>query len=87
MIHAPKPGAAFALIAGVILLAFRRSTPRDQERLMKEYLNRTGCLIQPCFFLWLSSLRSVSLNGGPGVKKKQKWFCTKCGQLLQTCCD
>ncbi len=25
--------------------------------------------------------------GGPGVEKKQKWFCARCGQLLQTCCD
>ncbi len=32
---------AVALIASVIPLTFRRPTPRDQERLMKEYLNRT----------------------------------------------
>lgn len=25
--------------------------------------------------------------GGRGVEKKQKWFCARCGQLLQTCCD
>ena len=23
----------------------------------------------------------------PGEEKKQKWFCPRCGQLLQTCCD
>jgi hypothetical protein len=22
-----------------------------------------------------------------GVEKKQKWFCPRCGQLIQTCCD
>jgi len=21
------------------------------------------------------------------VEKKQKWFCPRCGQMLQTCCD
>jgi hypothetical protein len=25
--------------------------------------------------------------GGPGVERKQKWFCSRCGQLLVTCCD
>ncbi len=24
---------------------------------------------------------------GPGIERKQKWHCAKCGQLLQTCCD
>jgi uncharacterized paraquat-inducible protein A len=23
----------------------------------------------------------------PGVEKRQKWYCPRCGQLLQTCCD
>lgn len=22
-----------------------------------------------------------------GIEKKQKWFCPRCGRLLQTCCD
>ncbi len=25
--------------------------------------------------------------GGPGVEKKQKWFCQYCGRLIVTCCD
>ncbi len=27
------------------------------------------------------------LCGEAGVEKKQKWFCPRCGLLLQTCCD
>lgn len=22
-----------------------------------------------------------------GTERKQKWFCTRCGQLIATCCD
>ncbi|MFA9478233.1 hypothetical protein ACERK3_07980 [Phycisphaerales bacterium AB-hyl4] len=25
--------------------------------------------------------------GSPGVEKKQKWFCQRCGLLLATCCN
>lgn len=23
----------------------------------------------------------------PGFERKQKWYCSRCGQLLMTCCD
>ena len=23
----------------------------------------------------------------PAEERKQKWFCMRCGQLVQTCCD